>query len=153
MLNLQVWLRLGSWNGEVILQYPGRPYLHSEVFLSDGSRGRFQTEEEKAMWPWRLRLEWGGHKRRMPAEAESQKLEKAINGFSPEVSWESAALAIYWFQPNETVFRLLVSRTGFPCGSAGKEYACDAGDLGLIPGLGRSPGEGKGKATHSSVLA
>ena len=34
--------------------------------------------------------------------------------------------------------------SGFPCGSAGKESACNAGDLGLIPGLGRSPGEGKG---------
>ena len=33
---------------------------------------------------------------------------------------------------------------GFPCGSGGKESACNAGDLGLIPGLGRSPGEGKG---------
>ena len=33
---------------------------------------------------------------------------------------------------------------GFPCGSAGKESACNVGDLGLIPGLGRSPGEGKG---------
>ena len=33
---------------------------------------------------------------------------------------------------------------GFPCGSDGKESACNAGDLGLIPGLGRSPGEGKG---------
>ena len=31
---------------------------------------------------------------------------------------------------------------GFPCGSAGKESAYNAGDLGLIPGLGRSPGEG-----------
>ena len=30
------------------------------------------------------------------------------------------------------------------CGSAGKESACNAGDLGLIPGLGRFPGEGKG---------
>ena len=39
---------------------------------------------------------------------------------------------------------------GFPCGSAGKESAHNAGDLGLIPGLGRSPGEGK--ATHSSIL-
>ena len=29
------------------------------------------------------------------------------------------------------------------CGSAGKESACNAGDLGSIPGLGRSPGEGK----------
>ena len=33
---------------------------------------------------------------------------------------------------------------GFPCGSAGKESICNAGDLGLIPGLGRSPGEGEG---------
>ena len=32
---------------------------------------------------------------------------------------------------------------GFPCGSAGKESAWNVGDLGLIPGLGRSPGEGK----------
>ena len=33
---------------------------------------------------------------------------------------------------------------GFPCGSAGKESAHNAGDLGSIPGLGRSPGEGTG---------
>ena len=33
---------------------------------------------------------------------------------------------------------------GFPGGSAGKEYTCKAGDLGWIPGLGRSLGEGKG---------
>ena len=32
---------------------------------------------------------------------------------------------------------------GFPCGLPGKESTCNAGDLGLIPGLGRSPGEGK----------
>ena len=31
---------------------------------------------------------------------------------------------------------------GFPSSSAGKESACNVGDLGLIPGLGRSPGEG-----------
>ena len=31
---------------------------------------------------------------------------------------------------------------GFPCGSAGKESACNAGDLGSIPGLGKSAGEG-----------
>ena len=33
---------------------------------------------------------------------------------------------------------------GLPCGSAGKESACNMGDLGSIPGFGRSPGEGKG---------
>ena len=33
---------------------------------------------------------------------------------------------------------------GFPGGSAGKESACNAGDLGSVPGLRRSSGEGKG---------
>ena len=33
---------------------------------------------------------------------------------------------------------------GFPCDSADKESACNAGELGSIPGLGRSPEEGKG---------
>ena len=33
---------------------------------------------------------------------------------------------------------------GFACGSAGKESTCNAGDLGSIPGLRRSPGKGKG---------
>ena len=41
---------------------------------------------------------------------------------------------------------------GFPCGSAGKESAYNAGDLGSIPGLGRSPGEGKGYPLQYSGL-
>ena len=36
------------------------------------------------------------------------------------------------------------SLEGFPCDSAAKESACSVGDLALVPGLGRSPGEGKG---------
>ena len=40
----------------------------------------------------------------------------------------------------------------FPCGSAGEESACNAGDLGLILGLGRSPGEGKGYLLQYSGL-
>ena len=41
---------------------------------------------------------------------------------------------------------------GFPCGAAGKEAACNEGDLGSIPGLGRSPGEGKGYPLQYSSL-
>ena len=41
---------------------------------------------------------------------------------------------------------------GFACGSAGKESACNGGDLDLIPGLGRSPGEGKGYPLQYSGL-
>ena len=41
---------------------------------------------------------------------------------------------------------------GFPGGSAGKESTCNAGDLGSIPELERSPGEGKGCALQYSCL-
>ena len=41
---------------------------------------------------------------------------------------------------------------GFLGGSAGKESACSAGDLGSIPGLGRSPGDGNGNPLQYSCL-
>ena len=40
----------------------------------------------------------------------------------------------------------------FPGGSGGKESACNAGDLGLIPGSGRSSGEGNGNPLQYSCL-
>ena len=41
---------------------------------------------------------------------------------------------------------------GFPGGSDGKVSACNVGDPGLIPGLGRSPGEGNGNPLQYSCL-
>ena len=41
---------------------------------------------------------------------------------------------------------------GFCSGSAGKESACSAEDVGSIPGLGRSPGKGKGYPLQYSGL-
>ena len=41
---------------------------------------------------------------------------------------------------------------GFPGGSDGKEPACNMGDLGSLPGLGRCPGEGNGNPLHCSCL-
>ena len=46
----------------------------------------------------------------------------------------------------------LMSIKGFSDGSAGKEFACNVGDLGLIPGLGRFPGEGDGYPLQYSGL-
>ena len=43
-------------------------------------------------------------------------------------------------------------KLGFPCGSAGKESACNVGDLGSIPGLGQSPGDEKGYPLQYSGL-
>ena len=49
-----------------------------------------------------------------------------------------------------TIFTVLP--LGFSCGSAGNECACNAGDVGLISGLRRSPGEGKGYLLQYSGL-
>ena len=46
---------------------------------------------------------------------------------------------------------ILLSNVGFSGGSNGEESACNAGDPGSIPGLGRSPGEEM--ATHSRIIA
>ena len=54
--------------------------------------------------------------------------------------------------PKRLLMYLSLQRTGFPCGSAGKESACNEGDLGSIPGLGRSLGEGKGYPLQYSGL-
>ena len=46
----------------------------------------------------------------------------------------------------------LISTKGLSGGSDGKDSACNAGDLGLIPGLGRSPGGGHGNPLQYSCL-
>ena len=64
-------------------------------------------------------------------------LEKSSNS-SKVIWWEVAGLRKH--------------SEGFPGGSDSKECACNAGDLGLIPGLGRSPGEGNGNPLQYSGL-
>ena len=56
-------------------------------------------------------------------------------------------LGVFFYQ-----YSLLSVFLGFPCGSAGEASACNMGHLGLIPGLGRSPGEGKGYPLQYSGL-
>ena len=51
-----------------------------------------------------------------------------------------------------TIYCFLIHDKGFPCDSDSKESACNAGDLGLIPGLERSPGEGNGNPLQYSCL-
>ena len=47
---------------------------------------------------------------------------------------------------------IFLKTTGFPDGSDSKKSACNAGDVGSVPGLGRSPGEGKGYQLQYSWL-
>ena len=52
----------------------------------------------------------------------------------------------------KTCLRKNEANVGFPGDSEGKESACNAGDMGLIPGLGRSPREGNGNQLHILAL-
>ena len=49
------------------------------------------------------------------------------------------------------IFRIY-KQWGFPCSSVGKKSACNAGDLGSIPGSGGYPGEGNGNPLQYSCL-
>ena len=54
---------------------------------------------------------------------------------------------------SSVLYTIPLGHFGLPCGStAGKESACNVEDLGSIPGLGRSPGEGKGYSFQYSGL-
>ena len=70
----------------------------------------------------------------------------------------SKHLLISWLQSPPAVileklhWSVLIFYMNFPCGSAGNESACNVGDLCLIPGLRRSPGEGKGYTLQYSGL-
>ena len=62
-----------------------------------------------------------------------------VTTFSPSID---SKMFTSWKRDIDFIFRRFLTY-GFPCESAGKESVCNAGDLGSIPGLWRSPGEGK----------
>ena len=59
---------------------------------------------------------------------------------------------VFFFLRSQNTIMYKKLNMDFTSGSAGKESACNAGDLGLIPGLGRSSGEGKGNPLQYSGL-
>ena len=69
-------------------------------------------------------------------------------GWTDWISLQSKGLSRVFSNTSHSSIHTHTSVVGFSCGSAGKESACNAGDLGSIPGL-EDPLE-KGKATHSS---
>ena len=83
------------------------------------------------------------HHHHMGLPESSVATESACNAGGPD-SW---VRKIHWRR-----YRLPTPVLGFPCGSAGKESTCNAGDLGLIPGLGGSPGERNGNPLQDSNL-
>ena len=72
--------------------------------------------------------------------------------WTPALEGEVLTTQPLWKSPGLGVFNGIFWHPGFPCGSAGKESPCNAGDLGLTSGLTRSPGEGRGYPLQYSSL-
>ena len=71
--------------------------------------------------------------------------------FTPSASWEALLYAIMYSVYNICIMYSVYTK-GFPRSSDGEESACNTGDLGSIPGLGRSPGGGHGHPLLYSCL-
>ena len=99
-----------------------------------------RTEEERANtidWLW----DHGTHEK----DREALRLPPFLPSFQFPFCCSS------FLQKDPCVF-VSAFAMGFPCGSAGKKSPCNVGDLASVPGLGRSPGEGKGYPLQYSGL-
>ena len=81
---------------------------------------------------------------------------RSVNIFSSEFVISFYLLKAFWrvwlYHKMLYLFSFCSIAFGFPGGSDGKESTCNAGDLGSIPGLGRSPGGGHGNPLQYSCL-
>ena len=80
------------------------------------------------------------------------KSQTWLSGWN-ELNWNKCnKVARYKFIYRNVLFFYTLIVRDFPGGSEGKESACNAGNPGLIPGSGKSPGEGNGYSLQSSCL-
>ena len=95
---------------------------------------------------WRIPRDWGAWWAAVYGVAQSRT----------QLKWLSSSSSVYMSvsvcQSVPAFFCYLVSIHYFPGGSEGKKSACSTGDLGSIPGSGRSPGEGNGNPLQHTCL-
>ena len=95
-------------------------------------------------------LKWGARRRVMWTPGNGSFIDLFI--LSPVSYRQDSSLCDLSWVLKGRFKQLLIKTEGFPCGSACKESVCNAGDLGYISGLIRSPGEGKGYPLQYSGL-
>ena len=94
-------------------------------------------------WPHRVSTSVGVELRGKQCSNKAPPLKQRCTGWRGEVkaSWPQSTYSNLKGEKLESVSNHFIHWTwGFPGGSAGKEFACNVGDLGSVPGLGRSPG-------------
>ena len=78
--------------------------------------------------------------------------DMSVHVFCPFSNWIACLFVFYSLNFENSLYMLDASHLGFPGGSDSKESACRAGDLTLIPGLGRSPGRRSWQRLQYSCL-
>ena len=89
---------------------------------------------------------------RVQSSGQEDPLEKGLATHSSILAWRIPWTGLQPTESQRVRHNWASNILGFPYGSAGKESACNAGDLDSIPGLGRSPGEEKGYPVQYSGL-
>ena len=97
---------------------------------------------------------------RSPGERNGNPLQySCLENTMDEGAWQATVHGVAKSRTRLNDFSVIIALyqlshkgMGFPDSSAGKESACNAGDPGSIPGLGRSPGEGNGSLLQYSCL-
>ena len=127
---------------ELKLQYSGH-LMQSWLIWKDPDAGKDWGQEEKGVTGWDG---WMASLTRWREFEWILGVGEGQEGLACCDSWGHKELdTTKWLNWTERV-------QGFPGGSDGKESACNVGDLGSIPGSGRSPGEGKGNPLWYSCL-
>ena len=122
-----------------ILEWVAFPFSRGSSKPTDWTQVSHIVGRRFTFWARVWRRQWQPTPVLLPGKSHGWR---SLVGYSPWGCKES-----------DTTERLHLSQSmGFPCGSAGKESACSVGDLGSIPGFGRSPGEGKGYPLQYSGL-
>ena len=134
--------------------------LHKNVWLSGGFPGGASDKEPTCQCqryrmpgfsPWVRKIpcsrEWLPTPVFLPGGFRRQR---SLSGYKKSDTTEQLTLHFHLTYDSSQQFcgellSLFIMKKVFSCGSAAKESTCSAGDLGSIPGLGRSPGGGHGK--------
>ena len=118
----------------------GKGHVISRINWKMGQQGRQNCDNLKR----RCMVAFVKTKNKIPVPGASPGTKPAASVLNPATPLSARQHTVTYMES--------VNLLGFPGGSTGKESACNAGDLGLIPGLGRSPGGGNGYPLQYSGL-
>ena len=150
--------REGIPHGSVVKNLPAGATRETGSILCREDPLEKEVATHSSILAWRiLRTEESGRLQSLGSQRFRRDWSNWIHTHGNRTIWMDSGdgiaslRALRWCHADLIYFFLAL--WGLIGGSDGKESTCNAGDLGSIPGLGRSPGEGDCMAIHSSILS